>query len=118
MPGPSPFSCRRGDTWWAALDPVRGHEQAGWRPVLIVSDDAFNRSPLGMALVVPLTRTLRGWATRLRIDPPEGGVTAPSEIMCDQLRAITTERLQRRLGLVDAATLERVSEVLRRLLAI
>ena len=109
---------RRGEIWWADLSPVRGHEQAGRRPVLVVSDDAYNRSALSMAFVVPLTRTLRSWPSRVRIDPPEGGVTAPSELMCDQLRAVTAERLERRLGMVRAEALERVATVLRLLLAI
>jgi mRNA interferase MazF len=109
---------RRGEVWWTNLSPVRGHEQAGRRPVLVVSDDAYNRSALSMAFVVPLTRTLRSWPSRVRIDPPEGGVTAPSELMCDQLRAVTAERLERRLGMVRAEALERVATILRLLLAI
>lgn len=109
---------RRGEVWWADLSPVRGHEQAGRRPVLVVSDDAYNQSALDMAFVVPLTRTLRSWPSRVRIDPPEGAVTAPSELMCDQLRAIAAERLERRLGMVDAEALERVTAILRLLLAI
>lgn len=109
---------RRGEVWWADLSPVRGHEQAGRRPVLVVSDDAYNQSALDMAFVLPLTRTLRSWPSRLRINPPEGGVTAPSELMCDQLRAIAAERLERRLGTVEADTLERVATILRLLLAL
>ena len=36
---------QRGEVWRADLDPVRGHEQAGTRPILIISDDIFNNSP-------------------------------------------------------------------------
>lgn len=85
MPSPS-AGYRRGEVWWADLSPVRGHEQAGRRPVLIVSDDGFNRSGLDMAIVVPLTSAQRGWSTRVLIVPPEGGLAAPSEIMGDQVR--------------------------------
>lgn len=114
----TPPEYRRGEVWWADLSPVRGHEQAGRRPVLVVSDDAYNRSTLDMAFVIPLTRILRAWSTRVRIDPPEGGATAPSELMCDQLRAITAERLERRMGMVEAPVLERVATILRLLMAI
>lgn len=109
---------RRGEIWWADLSPVRGHEQAGRRPVLIVSDDGFNQTPLEMVFVAPLTRSLRGWPTRVRVEPPEGGVTAPSELMCDQTRAVTTGRLEERMGRVDEATLERVATILRLVLAL
>jgi mRNA interferase MazF len=53
----------RGDIWLADLDPVRGREQAGRRPILIVSVDGFNQSKAGLAIVVPLTqvRQLRSW---------------------------------------------------------
>lgn len=50
----------RGEIWFADLDPTHGHEQAGRRPVLIISDDAYNRSRVAMVVALPLTKTLRG----------------------------------------------------------
>ena len=47
----------RGEVWLADLNPVRGHEQAGRRPVLVVSEDLFNQGPAGLAVVLPLTST-------------------------------------------------------------
>jgi mRNA interferase MazF len=108
----------RGDLWWANLNPVRGHEQAGRRPVLVVSDDRFNQSPLDMVFVVPLTRTIRRWPTRIRLDPSAGGVPFASDLMCDQLRAVSLERLERRIGAVDRELLERVENVLRLVLVL
>jgi len=41
----------RGEVWLADLDPTRGHEQAGRRPVLVVSDDIFNRGPADLVII-------------------------------------------------------------------
>lgn len=109
--------CQRGEVWWADLDPHFGHEQSGLRPVLIISATSFNTGRFNMAMVLPLTTTLRGWRTRVRILPPEGGVTQPSEILCDQLRAIDLRRVSRRIGgPVTPATLQSVELILRTLL--
>ena len=56
----------RGEVWLADLNPVRGHEQAGRRPVLVVSEDLFNRGPAGLAIVLPMTSTLRGIPSHVR----------------------------------------------------
>ena len=107
----------RGEIWEADLNPTRGREQAGLRPVLIVSDDRFNLGPLDMAIVASLTSTLRSWPTRVLVTPPEGGLRIASEIQCDQLRTIDITRLLRPYGAAVApATMERVAAILRILL--
>jgi mRNA interferase MazF len=98
------------------MDPVRGHEQAGTRPVLIVSSDVMNHTPGKLVMVVPLTRTARQNPAHVRLLPPEGGVRDVSYAMCDQIRTITTERLGRRIGRVHPATLDLVAVPLRILL--
>lgn len=109
----------RGEIWEADLNPTKGREQAGLRPVLIVSDDRFNLGPQDMAIVAPLTSTLRSWPTRVRIAPPEGGVTRVSEIQCDQLRTIDIGRLTRPYGgAVAPTTMQQVEYVLRSLLGL
>lgn len=84
----------RGEIWYANLDPTIGHEQAGDRPVLIVSNDTFNHGPAGMVIVVPLTRTGRRIPLHVVVDPPEGGVTERSYVLCDNIRAISKDRLR------------------------
>jgi mRNA interferase MazF len=84
---------------------------------LIISATSFNTGRLNMAMVLPLTTTLRGWHTRVRMSPPEGGITQPSEILCDQLRSIDLRRVSRRIGgPVTAATLQTVEMILRTVL--
>jgi mRNA interferase MazF len=72
----------RGEVWYADLDPTRDHEQAGIRPVLVVSDDHFNRNSRKLAVIVPLTTGFRDAGYRVTVNPPEGGLRAP------QLRAL------------------------------
>ena len=103
-----------GRIWEADLNPTRGREQAGLRPVLIVSRDYSERGHLA-----PLISTLRGWPTRVPISPPEGGLRVASEIQCDQLRTIDIARLLRPYGAAVApATMEQVASILRFLLGL
>lgn len=107
----------RGEIWLADLNPTRGHEQSGARPVLIVSTNTFNHGPAGLVFVLPLTRTDRRIPIHIPIDPPEGGVSARSFILCDALRSITSDRLGLRpWGQVSATTLRLVEDHLRMLM--
>jgi len=85
---------RRGEVWRISLDPVAGHEQAGDRPALIVSDDRLNASAAGLVIVVPLSRTRRDIPSHVEVRAPEGGVRETSYAMCEQVRAISVERLR------------------------
>jgi mRNA interferase MazF len=101
----------QGDVVWADPDPTRGSEQAKARPFVVVSLDQLNRSPIGISLAVPLTRTDFSNALHLEIAPPEGGLRERSFAMPEQLRALSHERVTRRLGRLHGTTL---SELLRR----
>jgi mRNA interferase MazF len=105
---------KRGEVWLAALDPVRGSEQAGTRPVLIVQGDALNHY-LRTALVVPLTSNLR-WSRFpfcVLITQGEGGLRSDSVALCHQTRVLDSARLIERWGEVDAPTVARVEQALR-----
>jgi mRNA interferase MazF len=106
----------RGQVWMADLDPVRGHEQGRRRPVLIVSVDAFNQTPAGLIIIVPITGTIRPIPAHVRIEPPEGGLTKASVALCDQIRTISKARLSHCLGYVSGATQDSVGTVLKFLL--
>ena len=88
-----PAQPSRGQIWLADLNPTRGHEQAGQRPVLIVSPNAFNHGPADLVFVLPLTRSHRGIPLHVPVDPPEGGLTARSSVLCDAVRSISKDRL-------------------------
>jgi mRNA interferase MazF len=109
-----PLLPNRGEIWLADLNPIRGHEQAGTRPVLIISTNTFNHGLAGLLFVLPLTRTDRRIPIHVPLEPPEGGVSARSYILCDALRSIAKDRLgSRPWGMVSAATLRKVADNLR-----
>ena len=106
----------RGEVWLADLNPTRGHEQAGRRPVLVVSEDLFNRGPAGLVVVLPLTSTVRGVPLHVSVQPPEGGLKSESAILCDVVRSVPVERLVDRWGTVGHSTMAAVEDRLRILL--
>jgi mRNA interferase MazF len=106
-----------GEIWLADLNPTRGHEQAGRRPVLVVSTDTFNHGPADLVFVLPITRTDRHIPIHVSVNPPEGGLSNRSYILCDALRSITKERLvDRPWGTVTPQTMRQVEDILRILL--
>jgi mRNA-degrading endonuclease toxin of MazEF toxin-antitoxin module len=79
---------KRGEIWLVSLDPASGHEQKGWRPVLIVSPDAFNRVTK-VPVVLPITSggkfaRMAGFAVSLT----GAGTKTTGIIRCDQPRAL------------------------------
>jgi mRNA interferase MazF len=106
---------RRGDVYWADLAPVRGHEQEGKRPVLVISDDRYNGAS-HMAIVVPLTTRQKPWRFPLIVFV--GIVDGKSAwALPAQVRAISAVRLGagRPLGTVLPDALERVVDGVARL---
>ena len=109
----------RGEVWWADLDPTKGREQAGRRPVLVVSVNGFNGSPAELVLVLPITSRQRKVASRVPVRPPEGGLTVPGDILCDAIRSVSsTERLHSRIGSVSRSIMAAVEDQLRVLLGL
>lgn len=98
----------RGDVFTGDLDPVAGHEQAGRRPVLIVSIDPMNSSAAELVIAVPLTTRDRGSELHVRLDPPEGGLDRVSFALPEMVRVLSTGRLGRRLGHASADSVEMV----------
>jgi mRNA interferase MazF len=108
----------RGDIWLADLNPIRGREQAGMRPCLVVSVNLFNQSPAELVIVIPLTTRAKGIRTHVSLLPPEGGVREQSFIKCEDVRSISTERLASRWGSVAPATMHQVEDCLRILMGL
>jgi mRNA interferase MazF len=109
---------RRGEVWLVSFDPTKGHEQAGARPALVLSVDAFNACPAELVTVLPVTSKRRPVRTRVEISPPEGGLSAPSCVICEQTRTISTLRLIKPLGMVSSSTMRQVSDIVRTLLGL
>jgi mRNA interferase MazF len=106
----------RGEIWMFDFNPTRGHEQAGKRPALVVSDDLFNAGPAGLVIVLPLTTQSKGVRSHVEVRPPEGGLRKISYIKCEDVRSVSVERMGKRIGAVSPSTLHSVSMRLRILL--
>jgi mRNA interferase MazF len=98
------------------LDPVRGHEQAGRRPALVVSVDALNQSAAALAIVLPITSRDKRVRSHVRMAAGEGGLRTTSYVKCEDIRSISTSRMDRRLGRATTPTMDAVDDRLRILL--
>jgi mRNA interferase MazF len=83
---------------------------------LILSDDRFNRSAAELVIAVPITSKGKAVPSHVEVSPPEGGLTMRSFVKCEEIRAISTERLLRMIGTVNTSTLHSVEQRLRMLL--
>ncbi len=105
---------RRGEVYDAQLDPTKGSEQAGTRPVVIVSRDAINAAGT-VVLAVPCTRYRAGrriFPSQVLLRAPEGWLDVDSVILAEQVRAISKARLGRRRGTLPAAAMELIERAL------
>jgi mRNA interferase MazF len=108
---------KRGEIWIVQFEPVVGHEQGRQRPALIVSADAVNASPANLVTVLPITSKGKIRApSRIRIAPPEGGLSLESWVISEQVRTVSKQRVSTRLGTVTSATMRKVSDAVRLLL--
>ncbi len=105
----------RGEIRWANLDPARGHEQAGRRPVLILSHDVFNERS-GTVIAVAITGQSQRAGLPLTLEL--GGTRLPkrSWVKISQIRTLTTERIGRRLARASAEEVARVVDGLREII--
>lgn len=100
---------KRGETWLADLNPTRGSEQAGTRPVLIFQNNLINKYTTTI-LTIPLTTNLRraSLPSCVQISKGEGGLASDSVALCHQLRVLDKTRLTRRLGAVSPKTISAI----------
>ncbi|NJO82749.1 MAG: type II toxin-antitoxin system PemK/MazF family toxin [Blastochloris sp.] len=109
-------SILRGDIWWAELDPVRGREQAGTRPVLIISHDVFNeRSGTVIAVAITSQRPNAGYP--LTYELSEGTLSKPSWVKISQIRVLSVQRLSNRAGRVDPEDVAEIIDGLNEIIA-
>lgn len=113
-----PTSPNRGEVWLLNLNPIRGHEQAGTRPCLVVSVDMFNHGPARLALILPLTTKEKRVPFHIKIEPPEGGLEKTSYIICEGIRSASKERFIKRFGNLTEKTLHLVEDRLRILMGL
>jgi mRNA interferase MazF len=88
----------RGEMGLVDLNPVKGQQQAGRSPVLIVSVDPFNASAADFVVAIPITSTVRALRLHVVVQPPKCSLMVASEILCAAVRSISKYRLRILLG--------------------
>jgi len=105
-------SMKRGEIWWATLTPRSGSEQAGNRPVLILSHDAFNLAPgWRSVMVAPLTTSAsqaRRGPTAIPLEAGIAGLEQDSTVLCHQITTLDRSKLTKRLGSLSSAHMTRI----------
>jgi mRNA interferase MazF len=111
----------RGDIFLVNLNPVQGREQAGRRPVLVLSVNAVNRLPLVVTVVIGTKgeNITRDYPTNVRVAPAESGLPLETVFLCFQLRSLDPSRFTGApAGKVSGATLSKVETAVRRCLGL
>jgi len=94
----------RGDILWADLNPARGHEQAGLRPVVIISHDVFNERS-GTVIAMALTSQPQRAGFPLTLELTEADLPKQSWVKISQIRTLSVERLGEKTGHISAEVL-------------
>jgi mRNA interferase MazF len=106
---------RRGEIRLAELDPVRGREQAGRRPVLILSEDVFNERS-GTVIAVALTSQPQRAGFPLTLQLGSADFPRPSWVKISQIRTLAVERIADRIADASAEELTQILEGLNEIL--
>jgi mRNA interferase MazF len=96
---------RQGEIWYAELDPVRGSEQAGRRPVVIISGNLLN-AHLPLVIAIPLTTKIKSYKGNPILEPGKStGLKHQSEMLVFHVRSIARDRLVQRIGVISPQAL-------------
>ena len=107
---------KQSEIWLIDLDPTKGAEIQKKRPAIIVNDDKLGKLPL--KVIVPITDSkdryeIAPWI--VKIEPnATNGLAKTSSADCFQIRSLSQERLIKKLGYIDAATLNEIKEAIRK----
>ena len=107
----------RGEIRWADLNPVRGREQAGSRPVLVLSHDVFNERS-GTVIAVALTSQLQRAGFPLTLELQAAKLPKRSWVKVSQIRTLAVERIGARLGRASPEEISQVVEGLNEIIGI
>src|SRR5438309_2743775 len=115
------MAIQRGEVYFVNLNPVQGREQAGHRPVVVISINAINRLPLVVTVVVGTKgeNVLRDYPTNVRVSAAESGLPMETVFLCFQLRSLDPGRFAGPpAGEVSRAVLERIETAIRHCLGL
>ncbi len=102
---------QRGEIYFVNLNPVEGREQAGNRPVFVLSRNAVNRLPLVITVVIGTkgANITRDYPTNVRVSPEDSGLSMETVFLCFQLRSLDAKRFPATpAGKLSEKTMERI----------
>jgi mRNA interferase MazF len=108
---------KQGEIWFADLNPIKGSEQAGRRPVVIVSGNLLNKH-LPVVITIPLTSKIKNYKGNPVLKPTgTNGLKVESEMLVFHLRSISKDRLVEKIGAIEPGELglaiKTLNEILR-----
>lgn len=103
---------RQGEIWYANLNPTKGSEQAGLRPVVVASGNLLNQH-LNIVIVVPLTTKVKRYKGNPVLMPTQtNGLQTESEMLVFHIRSVSKDRLVRKIGNTESSELDRAVKTL------
>lgn len=107
---------KQGEIWYANLDPTKGSEQAGFRPVLIISGNLLNKY-LNTVIVVPLTTKIKNYkGNPILIPTTKNGLKQESEVLIFHIRSVSKDRLIEKSGDIEVEELKLAVKTLNEIL--
>lgn len=98
---------KQGEIWYANLNPSKGSEQAGFRPVVIVSGNLLNQF-LPVVIVIPLTTRIKRYKGNPVLQPAQSnGLKEVSEMLVFHIRSVSKDRLVEKIGSIETEELQR-----------
>jgi mRNA interferase MazF len=105
---------KRGEIYWANLQPRSGSEQRGNRPVIIISHDGFNQNPRWRSIIVIPVSTSSAQAKRgltaILLPKETGGLTQESVALCHQITTLDRAKLTDKIGELSSEWLKQIEE--------
>lgn len=102
---------KQGAIYFADLNPVKGHEQAGFRPVLILQNDILNKN-LSTVIIAPLTTNpkAKGYLTTYFLEKSVSKLSSDSVLLLYQIRTIDKMRLKRLVSILSPVAMKQIKE--------
>ena len=107
---------KQGEIWYANLNPTQGQEQAGFRPVVIISGNLLN-THLNLVLCCPLTTKIKNYKGNIVLQPDKKNkLKQQSEILVFHLRSLSKERLREKIGEITSSDIKTIKQTVNELL--
>jgi mRNA interferase MazF len=107
---------KQGEIWYANLNPIKGSEQAGFRPVMILSGNLLNEH-LAVVIVAPLTTKIKNYKGNPILSVSKNnGLKEVSEVLIFHIRSVSKDRLVQRIGMTEKSELNLAIKTLNEIL--